>query len=843
MLLDAATVTTLKEQGTSDDATLVRAVDVHQWAALRFPSGAHWKDNRVRFGLRSMHATRVVLELFRQNLGTTATHSFVLTKGADNIFRGVVDGLPLGTLYGYRCWGPNWPYDPRWRPGRTDGFRADVDGRGNRFNPNKLLIDPYARELSHDRENGAMKEAGHHAEMYGSGPGTYSGFESNPTARRVFDTAPWAPKSVVVADETPIGIKPRTPQKDLIIYETHLRGFTKHPSTARLSQLLRGHTGFDAVKDIPEPYRGTYRGAGMMAPYLRALGITSVEFLPVHETANDLNSQELAPDRTALDPPSGNYWGYMTYGYFAPDRRYAFDRSYGGPTREFKAMVRAFHEAGLEVYIDVVYNHHGEGGLWNGDSDTAEVLSLRGVDNASYYALTGSGKRHYWESTGCGNNLNCSHPMVRDLICDSIEYWTLQMGVDGLRFDLAAVLGREAHVGYQFRRDAPILKRIGELSRTHDAKIIAEAWDTAESLVGSFPAEWAEWNGNFRDAVRSFLRGDSSAARAFMDAVNGGYHQFGALRGPHKAVNFVCAHDGFTLLDLVSYNEKNNIQPWPFGPSDGGSDNNLSWDSGGDHALRRQRMRNFVAVQLMSRGVPMLVGGDEFGRTQNGNNNPYKLDSVATWQNYAAVATDAPTRIPTEGPGSYNDNFGVHQSAQRGNGWFRFVCFMLRLRRAHTALRQDKYGDMIINAGDDVTMMFRAVDGVRDPQPDARTLQWYIDGSPVGDCDFLILLNTEERSHCFELMPPDAGTYWQRIVDTASWAETNDNFWSPTERHPHRFEGGNPYGVHPHSVVIFQQRALSERRTNRGSRRKRSEPQGRERHPQPARVRQGGSAK
>ncbi len=830
MLLDAQTFDTPKEPNVGYESTAVRAVDERQWAALRFPPGAHWKDDCVRFGLRSMHASRVVIEVFGENLGQTAVCSFVLAKGADNTFRAVIEGLPLGTLYGYRCWGPNWVYDPCWRPGRIDGFRADVDGRGNRFNPNKLLIDPYARELSHDRENPAMKGAGHHAQMYGTGPGLYSGLGSTPSVRRAFDTAPWAPKSVVVADKTPCGVKPRIPQKDLIIYETHLRGLTKHPSTARLSQLLRGHSGFDAVANIPDEFRGTYRGAGLMAPYLRALGITSVEFLPVHETANDLNSEELAPDRTAVDPPSGNYWGYMTYGYFAPDRRYAFDRSYGGPTREFKAMVRAFHEAGLEVYIDVVYNHHGEGGLWNGDANTAEVLSLRGVDNASYYALTGAGKRHYWETSGCGNNLNCSHPMVRDLIRDSIKYWTLEMGVDGLRFDLAAVLGREAHVNYQFRSDAQLLKCIGELSRTHDVKIIAEAWDTAESHVGAFPAEWAEWNGNFRDAVRNFLRGDRNATHAFMDAVNGGYHQFGELRGPHKAVNFVCAHDGFTLLDLVSYNDKNNVQPWPFGPSDGGSDDNLSWDSGGDHALRRQRMRNFLTVQLMSRGVPMLVGGDEFGRTQNGNNNPYKLDSVATWLNYAAVATHAPTRIPTEGPGSYSDNFGCHQSSQRGNGWFRFVCFMLRLRRTHTALRQDKYADMVVNAGDDVTMIFRAIDGVHGPEAQSRTIQWYIDGSSVGDCDFLVLLNTEERVHSFELMAPDTGTCWQRIVDTASWAETNDNFWTLSERRSPRFYGGDGYGVHSHSVVVFQQQPVPPRRAKKSSPRKSS--------PKPARKRQ-----
>lgn len=782
------------------DWSRVHPVKPERWQRSTMPLGAHWKNNEVHFAVYSRNATRIHLELFDSAVGSPARFTLVMQRCADHVFRAHLSGLPLGTLYGYRCWGPNWPYDSEWTPGNVRGFVSDVDNRGNRFNPNKLLIDPYARELSHDRETKELLKLGHHAEMYGSGPGLYTGYGHPPVLRRIFDTSMFAPKGVVICDQTPTGTKPKLPQKDTLIYEAHVRGLTKHPSASRLESILRGEPGFEAVKNVPPELRGTYLGAAYMAPYLHALGVTTLEFLPVHEAANDLNTEDSPEDRTELQAPHGNYWGYMTYGYFAPDRRYAFDRTAGGPTREFKEMVRVFHEWGIEIYLDVVFNHSGEGGLWEGeDTSTAEVLSFRGLDNASYYALTGEGNREYWVSTGCGNNLNCSNRAVRQLIVDSLTYWTTEMGVDGFRFDLATVLGREETFHYAFRGGAPLLTMIAELAERHEIEVVAEAWDTAVSSVGTFPKGWAEWNGRFRDVMRRFCRGDEGLVHQFAEVVNGDYHFF-VDQGPHKSVNFIVAHDGFTLLDLVSYNQKHNIQAWPFGPSDGGSDDNISWDSGGSHDLRRQRLRNFLVLQMFSRGVPMIVGGDEYGRTQNGNNNPYKLDSVCTWQNYAAIETASATAIPTEGKGAYHDNFGTHASGH--NGWFRFVCRVLALRKHHSALRQDKYGDFNPESGNDVTMLFTAPDASHDLR-NRKAVQWRIYGRPIGDTNFALFVNMSHDIQKFVVPRDSHGPAWVRIIDTAAWAEPVDNHWLD-RADATRFEPGEEYWVQPFSVAVFR---------------------------------------
>lgn len=774
----------------------VDAVAPQSWAGLHAPLGAHWSDGSVTFAVYSRNATRVRLELFDTKIGSHSRRSFDMKKGADDVFRAKLCGLEPCTLYGYRCWGPNWNFDPGWTPGSVLGFVTDVDAEGNRFNPNKLLIDPYARELSHDCEAPELLALGHNAGMYGSGQGLYAGFGHTPVVRRAFDTAPYAPKSIVIVDATPTGIKPRIPQKDSIIYEAHLRGLTKHPSTSRLKSILRNEDGFGAVGNIPPEYRGTYRGAALMAPYLLALGVTILELLPIHEASNEINTEDPPHD---FDTPSGNYWGYMTYGYFAPDRRYAFDRSPGGPTREFKEMIRVFHEHGIEVYLDVVFNHTGEGGLWDNDPNTAEILSFRGLDNASYYALAGEANHYYWVSTGCGNNLNCSSPPVQRFIMDSLQYWATSMGVDGFRFDLATVLGRDQLFHYDFRGGSPMLAKIADLAANLGIEVVAESWDTAASTVGGFPSGWAEWNGRFRDVLRRFCRGDAGWVTEFAEVANGDYAHFADQGGPHKSVNFVVAHDGFTLLDLVSYDTKHNLQAWPFGPSDGGSDDNLSWDSGGSRALRRQRLRNFIVLQMFARGVPMFTGGDEYGRTQNGNNNPYKIDSVGTWQNYAAIGTASPTAIPTEGRGAYHDNFGTHASGH--NGWFRFVRQLIQLRKRHGALRQATYGDFDPTGGGDVTMHFRGPNG-SDDLYHANALQWLIFGKAVGDTDFALLINMSQEGVTFA-MPAHAGPGWRRIVDTAEWAELEDNHWldEPDSR---VFLAGSGYWVSPHSVVVFQ---------------------------------------
>jgi len=493
--------------------------------------------------------------------------------------------------------------------------------------------------------------------------------------RRRIDTAPYAPKGIVVAESAAPDGKPQLPPEQAIIYEAGVTQLTGHPSAARLADLLAGEPGFEGVTDIPAQYQGTYKGAGLLAPYLKAAGVTTIELLPVHET----NASETGRAGAT------NAWGYMTLSFFAPNRRYAADKSWGGPTREFKEMVRAFHDAGMEVYLDVVYNHTAEGGNWNGDVNTTGFTSLGGFATAEYYQMTRD-KILVDGATGTSNQINYSSPMARRLVLDSLHYWSHDMGVDGFRFDLATVLGRSPRdaepddwgAQKRFFNEHPLLTGIASLAEKENLEVIAEAWDLWGYEVGNFPRGWGEWNGRYRDAVRRFTKGDGNTTD-FLDMVNGDYHHFEDNGGPQKSINFIVAHDGFNLADLVSYQTKDNNQPYPFGPSDGGSDDNMSWDSGGDPGLRRQRLRNLWVILMLSRGVPMVVAGDEFGRTQNGNNNPWALDSPAMRNNYAMIATSAPQRVAVEdGTGAaYHDNLGVFDSRdERVNPLFRFATFL-----------------------------------------------------------------------------------------------------------------------------------------------------------------------
>jgi isoamylase len=772
------------------------------WGDSTSPLGAHVRGGTTGFAVYSRNATRVLLEIYAAPFEDAARFDYWMERGADDVWQAQLHAVPAGTFYAFRCWGPNWPFSSEWQRGNSGaGFVADVDAHGNRFNPNKVLFDPYARELSHDRETPAMKDVHHHdAGMYGSGPGPYSGIQNahEPVVRREFDTGPWAPKSVVVDDRTPTGAKPRILQQDAVIYEAHLRGLTRHPSSTRLKTIVAGIPGFENIVNVPDALRGTYAGAGYMAKYLKALGYTTIEFLPVHEFANDLNP-EGSPgwDRDVDEPPHGNYWGYMTYGFFAPDSRYAHDRSPGGPTREFKNMVKAFHDEGIEIYLDVVYNHTGEGGLWGATAvDTAEILCMRGLDNAEYYALS-PGNAYYWDSTGCGNNLDSSKEVVRRLIKDSLEYWAVAMGVDGFRFDLATVLGRTGQ-NYSFEGGGRLLREIAELAEVKQIEVIAEAWDTGTYHVGDFPKGWAEWNGEYRDAIRRFMKGDA-CIEDFVRAVNGDYQRFNDQGGPHKSINFITAHDGFTLMDLVSYNSKNNNVAWPFGPSDGGADNNHSWNSNGDHALRRARLRSMLAVQFMSRGVPMTLGGDEFGRTQNGNNNPYKIDSIAMWQNFDMIASAAATSVPTGGSGVYHANYGRDANPSGKNGLFLFTQFLLSLRKAHSCLRQARFGDLTLDEGNDVTYWFKSEDGSADFSAGDRCLQWRIDGSAIGGSDFLLCVNNAAEGVQFSLPVTRSSHQWVRLVDTSPWAESLGNFWAV--ENATAIQGS--YWVSPYSVVVL----------------------------------------
>jgi isoamylase len=780
-----------------------------RWPDAAFPLGAHWTERSTTFAVYAEHASRVLLEIYGAATDESARYDYWMARGADGIWLAELAEVPVGTLYGLRCWGPNFEWEPGWqRGGSATGFRCDVDSRGNRYNPNKLLFDPYARELSHDPVYPAFVAAGHEVAVYASGPHPYRAPTGEPRPRRWYDTGPYAPKSVVVQDTTSYGAKPRLPAVDAIIYEAHVRGLTRHPSSARLAEILAGIAGFESVASIPAELRGTYRGAAMMAPYLSALGYTTIELLPVHEFSALLSHD---PAGTA-ETPRRNYWGYMTLGYFAPDRRYAHDRSLGGPTREFKEMVRAFHDAGLEVYLDVVYNHTGEGGPYvhpdrpgELDLDTAEMFAFRGLDNAGYYALREADRRQYWVSTGCGNNLDCSRPIVQRLVLDSLEYWCGEMGVDGFRFDLATVLGRDAVIDYRFTGGSELLRAIARLAAAEDIEVIAEAWDCeypSGYQVGNFPRGWAEWNGNFRDVLRRFAKGDPGQALAFASVVNGDYWRFADQGGPHKSINFLTAHDGFTLADLVSYNAKNNGLEPPFGPSDGGSDDNGSWDSGGDHALRRVRMRSLFTLQMFARGVPMSVYGDELGRTQNGNNNPWSLDTVATWTNYDMIATNAPHQVPTGCAAAYHDNYGADEGTSGKNGFFLFVRHVLGVRKRYRCLRQTVFGDFALGGADNVTFLFSRPDASSPLEPGDRALEWWIDGSAIGEDDFLLLVNMRHEP-CELRVPPARGQReWRRIIDTAHWAEPSGNAWAP-ERGA-LVPAETRYGAHPYSVVVLQ---------------------------------------
>jgi glycogen operon protein len=774
------------------------------WSRLTTPLGARFDGDDVVFAVYSRRATRVLLEVYDSPVGQDARHDYFMQKNPDDqIWRARLARVPEGTLYALRCWGPNWDYDPTWdRGGSAAGFRRDVDAAGNRFNPNKVLFDPYARELSHDKVTRELVAQGHDDTLYGTGGGLYWG-----RPRREVDTGRWAPKGIVLFDQPYAGRRPRLAPERAIIYEAHVRGLSRHPSASELGSLLAGWEGFEDVVGVPPELRGTYAGAAYLAKYLARLGFTTLELLPVHETENDINPE---------DRPGGNYWGYMTFGYFAPDRRHAHDQSPGGPTREFKAMVEAFHREGMEVYLDVVYNHTGEGGnfahqdatgRWVKDPEATGFVSLGGLDAAEYYVQTLGGLLEEG-ATGCGNQVNFSSPRARALVLDSLTYWIEVMGVDGFRFDLAPVLGRlpgssppgDRLLRRQFFNDHPLLLAIRDLGLAHDVEMIAEAWDLWGYEVGNFPRDWGEWNGHYRDTVRRFVRGQGNA-REFAEVVNGDVSRFADQGGSQRSINLIVAHDGFTLMDLVSYgNKQNQSLVWPFGPSDGGNDDNLSWDHGGDHALRRQQLRNLWTILLFSRGVPMAVWGDEFGRTQNGNNNPWNVDSVATWNNYWMIRTNAPHRVPTGGRGAYHDNFGVAGSAPDKNPLFAFACFVLGLRRRSATLKQRGYGDLELGSGD-VTYVFRREDGQSELQPWNRAVWVRIDGSALGEGDFLLFTNFFDRELGFQVPDLRRGRRWVRIIDTASWAEPELNTW-----HPARAATiVGDYRLHPWSVVVLEE--------------------------------------
>jgi isoamylase len=542
-----------------------------------YPLGATYDGRGVNFALFSAYATRVELCLFDADGAETARIN--LPEYTDEVWHGYVSDLAPGQLYGYRVHGP---YAPK---------------EGYRFNSNKLLLDPYARQLS----GRLIWDDALFSYQIGAKRGDLTMSKS--------DSAPFTPKCVVVAQgEPPSQPRPNRPWHETVIYEAHVKGMTaRHP-------------------DVPEPLRGTFAGLAQPAviDHLVKLGITAIELLPIHAFVDD---------RHLVDEGLSNYWGYNSIGFFAPTERYL---SPGAGVEEFRTLVDALHAAGIEVILDVVYNHTAEG------SELGPTLSFRGIDNASYYKLA-ENRRHYFDTTGCGNTLNVGHPRVLQLVMDSLRYWVEQCGVDGFRFDLATALARDETA---FDPRSSFLDAIGQDPVLSQVKLIAEPWDVGEGgyQVGGFPPGWAEWNDLWRDGLRSYWKGDPGMLPALGRRISGSaeiYDRRG--RKPWASVNFITAHDGFTLADLVSYNKKHNEANKEH--NEDGHDDNRSYNWGvkgptDDPAiadLRDRVRRAFMASLLFSHGTPMLQMGDELGRTQDGNNNAFCQDNEISWVNWTGL--------------------------------------------------------------------------------------------------------------------------------------------------------------------------------------------------------------
>ena len=540
-----------------------------------YPLGATADAEGANFAVFSAHATKVEVCIFDSKGGRETDH-FELPEYTDEIFHGHLTEVGPGTFYGFRVHGP---FEPE---------------AGHRFNPNKLLLDPYARA---------------HAGKLVWDPAVFGytlGAEGGDLALDERDSAPFVPKSVVVDpnfDWRGEYRRRNVPWDHTIVYETHVKGFTKLNSK------------------VDEKLRGFYAGLGSkpVVDYIRSLGVTTVELLPVHTFIDD---------SYLLEKGLKNYWGYNSIGFFAPDPRYAADVP--NSLREFKEMIARLHDAGLEVILDVVYNHTAEG------NELGPTLSFKGIDNQSYYRLLPEKPRYYINDTGTGNTLNLSHPRVIQMVADSLRYWVSEMRVDGFRFDLGTILAREPD---GFKTESGFLKAVGQDPLLAEVKLIAEPWDCGPGgyQVGGFPPGWAEWNDTFRDVARDFWRGEANA-KALAPRLCASPDKFNFRgRKPWASVNFIVAHDGFTLHDLVSYNDKHNEANGEDN-RDGHSDNR-SWNCGAEGptedpeilALRQRQMRNFLATLLLSQGTPMVCAGDEFGRTQNGNNNAYCQDNEMSW--------------------------------------------------------------------------------------------------------------------------------------------------------------------------------------------------------------------
>ena len=709
---------------------MTRQTDPIVWPGRPYPLGASWDGEGVNFALFSESAQKVELCLFDQ-FGRREIHRVLLREQTDQVWHCYLPEARPGLLYGYRVHGP---YEP------TKGFR---------FNRNKLLLDPYAKQIQNSLK------------WHDSHFGYRVGHRNEDLSFDRRDSAPGMLKAVVVDPAFTWGADrpPHTPWHRTIIYEVHVKGFTiRHP-------------------EVPAGLRGTY-AALATAPvidHLTQLGVTAVELMPVHT---------LVDDRHLIERGLRNYWGYNSIGFFAPESRYCAT----GTINDFKTMVKTLHSARIEVILDVVYNHTAEG------NHLGPTLSFRGIDNPAYYRLVPDDPRYYMDYTGTGNTLNMRHPRVLQLIMDSLRYWVLEMHVDGFRFDLAATLARELH---EVDRLGAFLDIIHQDPILSQVKLIAEPWDLGEGgyQVGKFPVGWAEWNDKYRDVVRSYWKGDGGLIGELAYRITGSSDLYARSgRKPYASINFVTAHDGFTLHDLVSYNSKHNEANGE--ENRDGSDNNRSWNCGVEgptddpevNRLRARQKRNFMATTLLSQGVPMLLAGDEIGRTQAGNNNAYCQDNEISWVDWTPEHMDL-------------DTLG-------------FVRQLIALHKEHAVFRRRKFfqGRKIKGAEiKDIVWLRPDGEEMTDEewnQDFARCLGVALSGAVIDevtergqrvkDENFLLLMNAHFEEIHFTLPAPPLGAGWIALIDTSCQISGDANRF---------FVGRSSYPLQARSLALLVERA------------------------------------
>lgn len=682
--------------------------------------GAHRYGDGVNFVLFSRHATRVRLELY-QNAEDTSPSKIIDLDAArhrtGDVWHVWLRGVPMGQLYGYRIEGP---YEPQ---------------QGHRFNPHKLLLDPYARAIASVEDWDFLAARGYDS----SSPLTDLSIST-------VNDAATTPKCIFTDDhfDWETDAPPKHSASDTVIYETHVRGFTIHPSS-----------------EVAHP--GTFIGLTEKIRYLRDLGVTAIELMPISE----FNEDELNRINPVTKEKLRNYWGYNPVAFFAPKQTYSIPGPHRRQTLEFREMVKAFHRAGIEIILDIVLNHTAEG------DETGPTISLRGIENSIFYMLQENGLRYYKDFTGVGNTLNANHPVVRELVKNVLRYWVMHMHVDGFRFDLASVLGRDEHGN--ILRNAPLLEDIAEDPILRDIKIIAEAWDAGGAYqVGSFSTHrWTEWNGRFRDDVRRFWIGDAGMIGALASRICGSsdlYRESG--KGPASSLNFITSHDGFTLNDLVSYKQKHNHENGENNRD--GTDANYSDNCGMEgpsddpavEGMRNRLIKSFLLTLFVSRGVPMLLGGDEFRRTQKGNNNAYCQDNEVSWFDWGL--------------------------AKKHKDIHRFTREMIAFRRAHPVLRREVFYT-------EADIKWFAPNGGVPGWTDERQKSFACLILGQAEPDLFLMFNADTRSVDFAIPPLPAGKIWRLAVDTSRTAP-DDIFEAGKEP---SMQGQIEFRVEPRSSAIL----------------------------------------